>query len=214
MESFKEKLIFDSFSCDLNIDDDLLKNLDKFILKNPGISFEDCVSKFSNHLNVDQLKFLINQVNRNINTYYGIIGPFKVEDNKIFKKLNLKNPDDRSRLYHLISENSELNKQNEDLKKKIVILMEEFETMKKLTKEKPKQNVYHIMWNQNKEDDWCEIDEYTQTNTIVIANNEKEARDLAEKKVSGPCDNFWNNKKYTNCTLAPLTESRIIHAGP
>ena len=130
MESFKEKLIFDTIKnlstvCDLNIGDDLLKNLDKFILKNPGISFEDCVSKFSNHLNVDQLKFLINQVNRNMNTYYGIIGPFKVEDNKIFKKLNLKNPDDRSRLYHLISENSELNKQNEDLKKEIDKLKKE-----------------------------------------------------------------------------------------
>jgi len=122
MESFRE----------LNVNDEMLKNLDKFILKNPGISFEDCVSKFSN-LNVDQLKFLINQVNKNVNTYYGIIGPFKVEDNKIFKKLNLKNPDDRSRLYHLISENSELNKKNEDLKKEIVTLKEEIEKMKKLT---------------------------------------------------------------------------------
>ena len=39
--------------------------------------------------------------------------------------LNLKNPDDRSRLYHLMSENSELNKQNEDLKKEIDKLKKE-----------------------------------------------------------------------------------------
>lgn len=125
MESYKELKIIESFN-ELKITDEALKKLDKFILKNPGITFEECALQFKldcknsqKSFNVSQLKFLLNQINENKNTYYGLIGPFKIEDNKIFKKLDLKNPDDRSRLYHLISENSKLNKKINKLEERL-----------------------------------------------------------------------------------------------
>ena len=109
MDSSKEKLIFSNLS---SINDNILKDLDSFIFTNPGLNYQECSEKFKDkfNFNVDALEFLINQINKYPNSFYEVIGPFKIKNNKIYKKMNLEDKYERSQLFSLVSENSDLKK--------------------------------------------------------------------------------------------------------
>ena len=118
MDSSKEKIIFSNLS---SINDNILRNLDNFIFTNPGLNYQECSEKFKGKFdfNVDALEFLINQINKHPNSFYEVIGPFKIKDNRIFKKMNLEDKYERSQLFSLISENSDLKKNIEEKDKEI-----------------------------------------------------------------------------------------------
>ena len=118
MDPSKEKIIFSSLT---NINDNILRDLDSFIFTNPGLSYQECSEKFKGkfNFNVDALEFLINQINKYPNSYHEVIGPFKIKNNKIYKKINLEDKYERSQLFSLISENSDLKKNIEEKDKEI-----------------------------------------------------------------------------------------------
>ena len=118
MDSSKEKLIFSNLS---SINDNILSDLDSFIFTNPGLSYQECSEKFKDkfNFNVDALEFLINQINKYPNSFYEVIGPFKIKNNKIYKKMNLEDKYERTQLFSLISENSDLKKIIEEKDKEI-----------------------------------------------------------------------------------------------
>ena len=118
MDSSKEKIIFSNLS---SINDNILRNLDNFIFTNPGLNYQECSEKFKAKFdfNVDALEFLINQINKHPNSFYEVIGPFIIKDNKIFKKINLEDKYERSQLFSLVSENSDLKKIIEEKVKEI-----------------------------------------------------------------------------------------------
>ena len=118
MDPSKEKIIFSSLT---NINDNILRDLDSFIFTNPGLSYQECSKGFKDrfNFNVDALEFLINQINKHPNSFYEVIGPFKIKDNRIFKKMNLEDKYERSQLFSLISENSDLKKNIEEKDKEI-----------------------------------------------------------------------------------------------
>ena len=118
MDSSKEKNIFSNLR---SINDNILRDLDSFIFTNPGLSYQECSEKFKDkfNFNVDALEFLINQINKHPNSYHEVIGPFKIKNNKIYKKINLEDKYERSQLFSLISENSDLKKIIEEKDKEI-----------------------------------------------------------------------------------------------
>lgn len=118
MDSLKEKNIFSNLS---SINDNILRDLDSFIFTNPGLSYQECSEKFKDkfNFNVDALEFLINQINKHPNSFYEVIGPFKIKNNKIYKKMNLEDKYERTQLFSLISENSDLKKIIEEKDKEI-----------------------------------------------------------------------------------------------
>ena len=118
MDSSKEKNIFSNLS---SINDNILSDLDSFIFTNPGLSYQECSEKFKDkfNFNVDALEFLINQINKYPNSFYEVIGPFKIKNNKIYKKMNLEDKYERTQLFSLISENSDLKKIIEEKDKEI-----------------------------------------------------------------------------------------------
>ena len=118
MDSSKEKIIFSNLT---NINDNILRDLDSFIFTNPGLSYQECSEGFKDkfNFNVDALEFLINQINKHPNSFYEVIGPFKIKNNKIYKKMNLEDKYERTQLFSLISENSYLKKIIEEKDKEI-----------------------------------------------------------------------------------------------
>lgn len=118
MDPLKEKIIFSNLT---NINDNILRDLDSYIFKNPGLSYQECSEGFKAkfNFNVDALEFLINQINKHPNSFYEVIGPFKIKDNRIFKKINLEDKYERSQLFSLVSENSDLKKIIEEKDKEI-----------------------------------------------------------------------------------------------
>ena len=118
MDSSKEKNIFSNLR---SINDNILRDLDSFIFTNPGLSYQECAEGFKDkfNFNVDALEFLINQINKHPNSFYEVIGPFKIKNNKIYKKMNLEDKYERSQLFSLISENSDLKKIIEEKDKEI-----------------------------------------------------------------------------------------------
>ena len=118
MDSSKEKNIFSNLS---SINDNILSDLDSFIFTHPGLSYQECSEKFKDkfNFNVDALEFLINQINKHPNSFYEVIGPFKIKNNKIYKKMNLEDKYERTQLFSLISENSDLKKIIEEKDKEI-----------------------------------------------------------------------------------------------
>ena len=114
----------DIFKNLVGVCDRTLKELDKYIFTNPGQTFKECSDGFREKYNfqANSLEFLINQINQNPNTYYDVIGPFKIKDKRIYKKINLTNKNERSQLYSLISENSDLKKIIEKQNKELEML--------------------------------------------------------------------------------------------